>query len=328
MGATGGVAPYSWSLHRATLPHRSHLDAYGAITGTAQATGTFTASVLITDSAKTPATATQSLVIRINPPTALTISVPTLAGGTVGTAYPPTNLTSAGGVTPVTWSVSSGALPPGLVLDPSSGMLSGTPIQAGTYPITITAHDSESPRVERRYEESIVVVPTSTSTTLVASLATAVDGQADTLTATVTSPIQPDGTVTFSDNGSPIPGCQSQGLSYGTPYIALCTVSYAASGSHLLGASYSGGASTSSSTASAVTVASEINPLTLATTSVPPAMAGTEYPGSALSATGGVTPFTWAVTSGTLPPGMTLDASSGDLAGLPTVAGGIPSLSQ
>jgi hypothetical protein len=45
---------------------------------------------------------------------------------------------TATGGTP-TWSVSSGALPAGLTLDRSSGLLSGTPTTAGEYPFKITA---------------------------------------------------------------------------------------------------------------------------------------------------------------------------------------------
>ena len=37
--------------------------------------------------------------------------------------------------------------------------------------------------------------------------------------------------------------------------------------------------------------------------------------------TGGTSPFTWSVSAGTLPPGLTLGASTGLLSGTPTTAG-------
>ena len=64
----------------------------------------------------------------VNPPP-LTISTKTLPSGTVGQSYS-AMLVPSGGTAPYTWSVVSGALPAGLVLDASSGRISGTPTAA------------------------------------------------------------------------------------------------------------------------------------------------------------------------------------------------------
>src|SRR5262249_11705115 len=48
---------------------------------------------------------------------------------------------ATGGVGPYTFAVTGGALPPGLALD-ASGLLSGTPTQAGTFSFTVQATDS------------------------------------------------------------------------------------------------------------------------------------------------------------------------------------------
>ena len=51
-------------------------------------------------------------------------------------------LTVTGGTSPFTWSVSSGSLPPGLTLNASTGLLSGTPTTAGTYTFTVKVTDA------------------------------------------------------------------------------------------------------------------------------------------------------------------------------------------
>jgi hypothetical protein len=67
------------------------------------------------------------------------ITTALLPGGNVATNYPPTQLQSAGGLPPFTWSLASGstALPPGLSLS-ASGIISGRPTTVGTYNFTVS----------------------------------------------------------------------------------------------------------------------------------------------------------------------------------------------
>ncbi|HVB05115.1 MAG TPA: putative Ig domain-containing protein, partial [Acidimicrobiales bacterium] len=60
-------------------------------------------------------------------------------------------------------------------------------------------------------------------------------------------------------------------------------------------------------------------PLSVTTTSLPAGQVGASYSAS-LAATGGTMPYTWAVTTGSLPPGLSLDASTGAITGKPTGA--------
>ncbi len=73
----------------------------------------------------------------------LAIAVPTLPGGTIGTAYGPVTLSGSGGTPPYSWALAQGSLPlpPGLQVS-SSGVISGPPTTAGTFNFTVTATDS------------------------------------------------------------------------------------------------------------------------------------------------------------------------------------------
>lgn len=66
----------------------------------------------------------------------------TAPAGRVGSAYTYT-FVGSGGISPYTWSY-TGTLPLGLSLDPSTGVLSGTPTTAGSYSFTVIATDSAS----------------------------------------------------------------------------------------------------------------------------------------------------------------------------------------
>jgi uncharacterized repeat protein (TIGR02543 family) len=63
--------------------------------------------------------------------------------GTTGSAFV-LSIVAAGGVAPFAYSVSSGTLPSGVSLDPSTGQLSGTPATAGSYTFAVRATDSNT----------------------------------------------------------------------------------------------------------------------------------------------------------------------------------------
>ncbi len=58
---------------------------------------------------------------------------------------------------------------------------------------------------------------------------------------------------------------------------------------------------------------------TVATTALAEGVVNQPY-GATLTATGGTSPYTWSVTSGTLPTGLTLDATTGQVSGTPSAA--------
>jgi uncharacterized repeat protein (TIGR01451 family) len=82
---------------------------------------------------------------------AITVNpAPPLPNGFVGTDYNQSFM-QVGGVGAITWSVSAGALPGGLSLNPTTGALTGTPTTAGTATFTVRATDANGCFGERSY---------------------------------------------------------------------------------------------------------------------------------------------------------------------------------
>lgn len=70
---------------------------------------------------------------------ALHITPTTLAAGNVSVVYGPITFVQTGMVGLTTWSVTSGSLPPGILLNPATGTITGTPTSSGTFNFTMTA---------------------------------------------------------------------------------------------------------------------------------------------------------------------------------------------
>lgn len=141
--ATGGQAPYSWSLapYSTALPPNLTLAPSGVLSGTPATSGTFSFYARVTDSAANTAdSATPIQLTLMNPP--LQITNTTLPRGTVGAAYTQ-QLGAVGGQPPYSWYLAAGSasLPPGVSLN-SGGLISGTPTTNGTFNFLVQAYDS------------------------------------------------------------------------------------------------------------------------------------------------------------------------------------------
>ena len=86
----------------------------------------------------------------------ITVNPATIAAGTVGSFYSQ-SFTQTGGALPITFSL-SGALPNGLSFT-TGGVLSGTPTESGSFPITVTATDFNGCAGSRGYTLTINNAP-------------------------------------------------------------------------------------------------------------------------------------------------------------------------
>jgi Putative Ig domain len=166
VSATGGAGTLTYSISSGTLPAGLTLSG-STISGTPTGpTGTANFTVKVTDSSTAGAmSATQQLGITVNSSVAaLSITTTALPNGSVSGAYSFV-LASTGGVAPVTWSITSGTLPTGLALTPSTGAITGTATTAGTASITFQVADSSTPPQTAKASLSLTIAQLMITTT-------------------------------------------------------------------------------------------------------------------------------------------------------------------
>ena len=300
IAATGGAAPYTFSITGGTLPNGLSLSPAGVLSGTPLEGGTFTFGVRVTDAATQ--TADQTFQLVVDGP-ALSLSPTSLPNGTGGQAYTQ-NLSTSGGVAPYSYAVTAGALPTGMTLS-STGALSGTPTATGSASFTVTVTDQHGFQGSQAYT---LAVDAPTITLDPATLPHGTGGQAYTQTLTASG-----GTASYSYavTAGTLPAglvLSPTGVLSGTPTASgsfnvtvTATDQYDFQGSQ------------------AYTLVIDAPAIAIAPATLPGGMAGQSYT-QTLSASGGTSPYTYAVSVGTLPAGLTLSAS-GTLSGTPTAAG-------
>jgi len=306
LAAANGVAPYTWSVTVGTLPAGLTLAAgTGAITGTPTAYGTSGFTVQVKDANNFTATAVLS--IKINP-APVAISTTSLPNGIVNSPGYSATLQSTGGATPITWAVTAGALPTGLTLA-ANGAITGTPTTAGTSNFSVTATDSSTPALTATKALSITIVPVLSITT--SSLPNGVTSAAYTATLQSTGGVAP---ITWTVSIGSLPAGLT--LNPGTGAISG-TPTAAGTSSFTVQAADSGTPQQKVTKALSITI---VQQLVITNASLPTGAVNSIY-SATLQSSGGTPAVTWAVTVGTLPAGLTLNAATGAITGTPTTAG-------
>jgi prepilin-type N-terminal cleavage/methylation domain-containing protein len=140
LGATGGITPYTWSV--TGLPAGLTVTTAGVIAGKPTTGSRFVLTATVTDKAGSTATVTFPWVIAATTGPQITAPSTDRLGDRVGQPVSFTasaaNLT-AGAV--AIWSVTG--LPPGVTIG-ATGVVSGTPTQAGSYLVVLSMADSKN----------------------------------------------------------------------------------------------------------------------------------------------------------------------------------------
>lgn len=302
ISATGGNGTKTWSITSGALPDGLSLaSTTGRITGTPTVAGMFSFTVQV--SASGGNSTSRGLSITIDQPS-ISVEPQFLPSGIIGISYNAALQASGGNGGPFTFSLASGALPAGISLA-SDGVFSGTPTTAGSFKFTVEVTDGE--QVASGSYTVGVSAPLSITTT------TLPDGKENT-----------DYNTQLQASG---------GLSSLTWTLVLGALpnGIVLSGNNLLGRPTQRGTydftvrvedqsrPSPQTDTQALTIVVQPGPLDILTATLPAAKVGAAY-SATLEASGGTAPYTWIVSFGSLPPGLSL-SGSGTISGTPTTEG-------
>jgi len=214
-------------------------------------------------------------------------------------------LSATGGTGAYTWSISAGTLPPGLTLNASQGIISGTPTTPGNYPFTVQVTDAKNLSATANLSIYIEGVVTITPMSLPSGSVGVPYSQ--TLTASgglppyiwsISSGSLPPGLQLDPGNGSI---CKTGGAICGTPTANNTPVTFSVT---VTDSESAPGVPVSGTSNFSITIMSVTTP------SLPPGNVNVPYTnpdGSPVQLTvaGGMQPYTW--TAVNLPPGLSLD---------------------
>jgi hypothetical protein len=314
MTASDGAPPFVWTITSGALPQGLSLNASGLISGTPTVFGTFAFGVRVNDSASGVAVASLTMLIQPDTEPLVIISSGDLTAGQTGVDYIH-QLLFAGGTAPRTWSVGTGTMPPGLTLAPTTGVISGKPTLVGNFTFTVrltdatqTTVNSESLRIAIT-PGPLVITSTGDLTAATATFAythqlTALGGKAPYVWSLPAGSVLPPG-LTLNANSGVISGTPTTAGTY--TFTVKATDSQQP---------------TVSTTSGNLRIIVAPAPLIITSTGDLTGGRINQAYTYQLTFTGGTPPVTWSLPTGsTLPPGLTLNATTGVISGTPTATG-------
>jgi hypothetical protein len=297
--SSGGTPPLTFDVASGDVPPGMTLGSGGLLEGVPTTPGSYTFDARVTDAAG--ATATGSISVTINPEPAITTT--DLRPWTEGRPYDQT-LGSSGGTPPLTWSVASGALPVDAPIDATNGAITGTALAAGDYTFVAQVTDAAGATATQTVTMTMNPVPAVTT----ASLRSWTEGRPY------------DETLGSSGGTSPLTWSVVSGnLPVDAP---IGETNGALTGTALGAGDYTFVARVTDAAGATATrtVTVTVNPVPAVPAATLPAWTVNRPYGNAIGYSGGTTPFTFAVASGDVPPGMTL-TQGGSLEGVPATPG-------
>ena len=297
LGASGGAGAYSWSS--AGLPPGLNISQSGIVSGAPTTAGVYSTTCFVTDLV-TNLGAFQTFSISIAAPALLISGGGALSEISLGASLSST-FAASGGTPPYTFSA-VGALPPGVILNPGTGLLSGTPGQPGNYSFKAQVTDAMSAAVNTPVALSVLGFTT----------AGLPDGRIS--TAYSASFAAAGGLAPYSFSATGVPA----GLTLATNGTLNGTPTTPGSYSLRITVTDSNSFSTSANFGLSVTGTGS-SPLSVPVYSPGSGTVLVSY-SDGVTAVGGTPPYSWAITGGAAPHGVNLSAA-GALTGNPTVAG-------
>ncbi len=303
--ASGGTTPVTYSA--TGIPAGlSFNPTTRVISGTPTTAGTFTVTLTAADAGNPQQTVSRDYTITVNPAT-LVLPDTSLATAQVGTSYTATIPAATGGTTPITYSASG--VPAGLTFNPATRQITGTPTQAGTFTVAVTATDAGNPQQTATRNYTLTVVPA----TLVLPAATLTAAQVGT-EYTATIPAATGGTTPITYAASGVPA----GLSF-DPATRQITGTPTQSGTFTVSVTATDAGDPQQTATRNYTLT--VNPATLVLPAATQATAqvGTSYTTTLPAATGGTSPITYSATG--VPAGLSFNPETRQITGTPTTAG-------
>ena len=307
----GGTGHVTVTLLSGTVPAGLNYDpSTGLVTGTPTAPGSFTFTLRGVDQSDIPYTFTVSKTILIVAP-GTPLSIATTGNPPNGIVALPyfTQLIAVGGTQPYTWQLVSGALPNGLLLDPATGAIQGTPTKPGSFPFTVTVTDANGNTATASFTISVVATPV----TLTLDLSSLPNGNINVFYSS---------TINVSGGVAPytcaiLSGALPTGLTLGPNCLVSGTPTVAGSFTFTVQATDS--SSPDLTTTGQFTIVILPAPVTFTFGNPLPGTIEVVY-NQTILINGGTAPYTCALLSGSLPTGLTLNPNC-TLTGTPVASG-------